>query len=196
MPRTTLVLGEVLVIPSVAVPAVFVMVQVMTSPLVGVTENEVPVPDGRTVTEPAFAFEHEIELAYWPITEAEPAAIASVRVYVVAVVTVVIPVVAEAATPAVVAEATVDAPFLLATVNWSATAARDPTDLINVRWGFAVFVMVHVIWSSNAGLRENEVPDPEGNTVVDPERVFVHAIEPRYALSAELDPAAIASVSV
>ena len=50
--------------PSVAVPAVFVIVHVMRSPFTGVTEKEVPEPDGNTVGDPPLALVHEIELAY------------------------------------------------------------------------------------------------------------------------------------
>lgn len=51
------------------------------------------------------------------------------------------PVVALVPAPLVVAELTVVAPFLIATVNWSAGLAREVTVLINVRRGFAVFVI-------------------------------------------------------
>src|SRR4051794_34901680 len=60
--------------------ALFVKVQVMLSPLAGVTVNEVPEPLGNTVPEEPAVFEQLIELRYEPIAEAEPPAIVSVRV--------------------------------------------------------------------------------------------------------------------
>ena len=182
--------------PRVAVPAVLVIVQLMRSPLAGVTENDVPVPDGNTVGDPPVALEHEMELAYWPSTEVEPAAIASVSVYAVPPVSVVIPVVAETAAPAVVAAATVDAPFLIATVNWSAATARDPTDFSRVRCGLAVLVMVQVMVSPLAGVIEKEIPAPLGNTVLEAPLVFVQEIELVYAPMAETEPPAMASERV
>ena len=81
VPTVTPVLGDAfLVRPSEAVPAVLVMVQVMLSPLAGVTENDVPLPLGSVVLELPLVLVQAIELAYWPMTEAEPPAIASVSV--------------------------------------------------------------------------------------------------------------------
>lgn len=81
MPTITFVFGDaVLTRPRVAVPAVFVIVQVMRSPLAGVTEKDVPAPDGKKVEEPDAAFEHEMLPAYWPSAETEPDAMVSLRV--------------------------------------------------------------------------------------------------------------------
>ena len=87
------------------------------------------------------------------------------------------PVVADGPAPAVVPEATVDAPFLIATVNWSAATARDPTDFNKVRCGLAVLVMVQEMLSPLAGVTANDVPAPLGSTVADAPFVFVHEIE-------------------
>ena len=57
-----------------------VNVQVITSPLAGATENDAPLPDGRTVVELPFVFEQLMLFVYWPIVETEPAAIESVSV--------------------------------------------------------------------------------------------------------------------
>ena len=173
MPSVTFVLGEVLVRPSVAVPAVFEKVQVMLSPFAGVTLNDWPAPEGNTVAEAPFVFEHEIELKYWPITDG-PEAFASVSVYVVPAARVLSPEVALTPAPTVVPEPTVTAPFLIETMNWSSAFARDTTVLFKVRCGFAVLVSVHVMLSAAPGVIEKDVPEPDGRTVADPPRLFEH----------------------
>src|SRR6476646_1925268 len=55
-------------------------VQVITSPLAGVSANDAPAPLGSTVVEPAVLFVQAMLLVYCARTEDEPAAIASVRV--------------------------------------------------------------------------------------------------------------------
>jgi hypothetical protein len=180
VPALTPTLGDAfLVRASDAVPAVFVMVQLMLSPFAGVTENDVPLPLGSVVDEPPFVLVHEIELPYCPITDADPAAIASVSVYVVPLVSTWLPVVAVVPAPLVVADATVAAPFLIATVNWSDALARDATDFTSVRWGLAVFVIVQVMLSAAAGVSVKDVPLPLGNVVLEPAAPLVHEIELR-----------------
>ena len=53
-----------------------------------------------------------------------------------------------------------------------------------------------VIVSPFAGVTENEVPEPLGRTVGEPELLFVQEIELRYAEIDEADPPAITSVRV
>src|SRR6478752_470566 len=113
------------------------------------------------------------------MTELEPAAMASVSVYVVAAVSAWLPVVALTLTPVVVPAATVAAPFLIATVNWSALLMRPPTDFTSVRCGFAVLVMVQVMLSAAFGVSVNDVPAPLGSVVGEPEALLVQAIELR-----------------
>ena len=78
--------------------------------------------------------------------------------------------------PVVVAELTVDAPFLIATVNWSAALARDATDFASVRCGLAVLVIVQEIASPAAGVRLQDVPLPLGSVVDDPLALLEHEI--------------------
>ena len=115
----------------------FVNVHEMTSPARGVTVKLVPLPDGSVVVDRPFEFEQLMLAAYWPMTLALPAAIASVSVYVVPDVTVCVPVDALAAAPEVVAEASVVAPWVMATVNWSDESSRLLTDLLRLRVGAA-----------------------------------------------------------
>lgn len=149
----------------------------MVSPFAGVTEKEVPDPLGRIVVEPELLFEQEIELKYAEIDDAEPPAIASVSVYVVAALSTVEPVDALVPVPLVVVESTVVAPFLIATVNWSVLVTRPTTCLIRVMRGFASLVMVQEITSPGPGVIEKDVADPLGNVVADPVLEFVHEME-------------------
>ena len=99
--------------------------------------------------------------------------------------------------PLVVAEATVVAPFFIATVNWSAAFTRPVTDFARVSFGAgAVFVKVHEIASATAGVIENDVPLPLGSVVLEPELLLVQAIELVYAPIADTEPLAIESVKV
>ena len=116
---------------------VFVNVQEMTSPANGVTVNDVPVPEGSAVVDPAFEFEQLMLAAYWAMVLVLPAAIASLKVKVVPEVTEVLPVAALTAPPDVVALATVLAPFVIATVNWSNESSRLLTDLSRLIFGAA-----------------------------------------------------------
>ena len=159
--------------------AVLVMVQVMLSPLAGVSENDVPDPLGSVVADEPLVLEHEIEFVYEAIAETEPAAMASLSVYAVAAVSAVEPLVALTPAPAVVAVASVVAPWVMFTVNWSALFTRLATDLIRVTCGLAVFVMVQEITSPPAGVIAKDVPEPDGSTVDEPAVELVHEIEDR-----------------
>ena len=142
--------------------------------------NEVPVPLGRVVAEPLALFVHASWLVYEASVDVEPAAIASVSVYVVPEVTAVDPVVALTATPDVVAEATVLAPLLMATTNWSVLMIRPATDLTSVRAGTGAFVMEHEMTSPAKGVMEKGASEPVGKTVEDPDAALVQLIVPTY----------------
>src|SRR2546423_569828 len=80
--------------------------------------------------------------------------------------------------PLVVAAASVVAPWVIETVNWSAATARLETDFTSVSWGAGgVLVMVQVMLSPLAGVTENDVPLPDGSVVLEPPAVLVHEIE-------------------
>ena len=131
------------------------------------------------------------------MVDVDPAAIASLRVYVVPAVRLVEPVEALVPEPLVVADDMVVAPFLIATVNWSAATTRLATDFESVSVGTGgELVKVHVMLSPLPGVRENEVPVPLGRVVVAPAVLFEHEIELAYAPIADTEPPAIASVRV
>ena len=87
------------------------------------------------------------------------------------------PVVALTPVPVVVADASVTAPWVIATVNWSATFTRPLTLLSSVTRGLARLSNVQVITSPAAGVMLNELPRPLGNVVPVPAVVFVHEME-------------------
>jgi hypothetical protein len=181
---------------SVGAGGVFVYVQVMTSPTAGVIVCEVPAPDGRVVPEPLAEFVQLMVLEYDPMTDDDPAAIASVSVYVVPAVTVCAPVVALEPEPLVVAEASVVGPWVIATVNWSAALMRPATDLTSVSRGRLPLVKVHVITSPAIGVTVNEVPDPLGSVVGDPALELEQLMLDAYWPMVLTLPAAIVSVRV
>ena len=106
------------------------------------------------------------------------------------------PVDADVPAPEVVAELTVDAPFLMATVNWSSESVRDATDLARVKRGRVVLVKVQVITSPGCGVTANEVPDPDGRTVLEPDFEFAQLMLAAYCPMALALPDAIVSVRV
>ena len=107
------------------------------------------------------------------------------------------PVVAVVPAPLVVPVATVVAPFLILTSNWSAATTRLATDFVSVSLGgVEPLVNVQLITSPKAGVTLNEVPVPLGSVVLEPLFVLEHEIELRYTLIAETEPAAMVSVRV
>ena len=90
-----------------------------------------------------------------------------------------LPVEAVVPAPLVLADATVEAPFLTATVNWSDAFAREATDFVSVTCGLAVLVTVHEMTSFCAGVTEKEVPEPDGSVVLEPDVLLVQLMELR-----------------
>lgn len=96
--------------------------------------------------------------------------------------------------PLVAADATVVAPFLMATVNWSALLMRPTTDLISVSVGAGALVIEQLITSPASGVIEKGAADPVGSTVAEPLAVFEQLMVPAYWPMVLALPPAIASV--
>ena len=75
------------------------------------------------------------------------------------------------------ADASVVAPWVIATVNWSPLTTRPTMLFASVMCGFAAFVSVQLITSPAAGVIVNDWPAPVGSVVPVPGVELVQEID-------------------